>query len=120
MDFSEINGQRTMRRAAEVAAAGMHNLLLVGSPGSGKTMIARRLPTILPELTWEESLEVTQVYSVCGFLPPGQAMIRIRPFRAPHHTISASALVGGGPYPRPGELSLASHGVLFLDELPEF
>ena len=120
VDFSEINGQRTMRRAAEVAAAGMHNLLLVGSPGSGKTMIARRLPTILPELTWEESLEVTQVYSVCGFLPPGQAMIRIRPFRAPHHTISASALVGGGPYPRPGELSLASHGVLFLDELPEF
>ena len=120
VDFSEINGQRTMRRAAEVAAAGMHNLLLVGSPGSGKTMIARRLPTILPELTWEESLEVTQVYSVCGFLPPGQALIRTRPFRAPHHTISASALVGGGSFPRPGEISLASRGVLFLDELPEF
>ena len=120
VDFAEINGQHTMRRAAEVAAAGMHNLLLVGSPGSGKTMIARRLPTILPELTWEESLEVTRVYSVCGLLPKGQALIRTRPFRAPHHTISASALVGGGSYPRPGELSLANRGVLFLDELPEF
>ena len=120
VDFSEINGQHTMRRAAEVAAAGMHNLLLVGSPGSGKTMIARRIPTILPELTWEESLEVTRGYSVSGLVPSGTSLIRTRPFRTPHHTISSAALVGGGRRPHPGEVSLASRGVLFLDELPEF
>lgn len=120
MDFSEVNGQRALRRAAEVAAAGMHNLLMIGPPGSGKTMISQRIPTILPELSLRESLEVTRIYSVCGLLPPGQPLIRRRPFRSPHHTISACALVGGGQRPRPGELSLAHRGVLFLDELPEF
>lgn len=120
VDFAEVNGQRSMRRAAEVAAAGMHNLLFIGSPGSGKTMIARRIPTILPRLSREESLEVTRIYSVCGLLPPGQPMLPVRPFRAPHHTISPYALVGGGRIPRPGEVSLANRGVLFLDELPEF
>lgn len=120
VDFSEVNGQRGMRRAAEVAAAGMHNLLMIGAPGSGKTMIARRIPTILPELSLAESLEVTRIYSVCGLLPPGQPLLRNRPFRSPHHTISAHALVGGGQRPRPGEISLAHRGVLFLDELPEF
>ena len=120
VDFSEVNGQRMMRRAAEVAAAGMHNLLMIGAPGSGKTMIARRIPTILPQLSWEESLEVTRIYSVCGKLRKGEALVRTRPFRAPHHTISAPALVGGGSRPHPGEISLASRGVLFLDELPEF
>ncbi len=120
VDFSEINGQRSMRRAAEVAAAGMHNLLLIGSAGSGKTMVARRLPTILPQLTLEESLEVTRIYSVSGLLSPQEPLLRTRPFRAPHHTVSANALVGGGRIPRPGEVSLANRGVLFLDELPEF
>jgi len=120
VDFSEVNGQRGMRRAAEVAACGMHNLLLLGSPGSGKTMIARRLPTILPALTGSESLEVSRVYSVCDLLPPDTSLLQIRPFRSPHHTVSAAALVGGGSRPRPGEISLASHGVLFLDELPEY
>ena len=120
VDFSEVNGQQAMRRAAEVAAAGMHNLLFVGSPGSGKTMVARRIPTILPKLSLEESLEVTRIYSVCGMLPADTPIIRERPFRAPHHTISHQALVGGGRIPRPGEVSLANRGVLFLDELPEF
>lgn len=120
VDFSEINGQAAMKRAAEVAAAGMHNLLFVGPPGSGKTMIARRLPTILPKLTWEESLEVSRVYSISGLLSAEQPLRASRPFRAPHHTISAHALVGGGRTPRPGEISLAHRGVLFLDELPEF
>ena len=120
VDFSEVNGQKSMRRAAEVAAAGMHNILLIGSPGAGKTMIARRLPTILPDLTWNESLEVTRIYSVSGLVDPNNPVKRQRPFRTPHHTISAPALIGGGKRPMPGEVSLADRGILFLDELPEF
>lgn len=119
-DFSEVNGQLALKRAAEVAAAGLHNMLCIGPPGSGKTMIARRIPTIMPKLTLEESIEITKIYSVCGQLPPESPLIGRRPCRAPHHTISAPALVGGGLHPRPGEVSLADKGVLFLDELPEF
>lgn len=120
VDFDEVTGQRLVRRATEVAVAGRHNLLYIGPPGSGKSMIARRIPTIMPELSREEQLEVSKVYSICGLLPPGKALMKARPFRAPHHTISAQALTGGGRRPRPGEISLASRGVLFLDELPEF
>lgn len=120
VDFCEVNAQEGAKRAAEIAAAGMHNLLMVGSPGAGKTMIARRIPTILPPLTGEESLEVTRVYSACGLLNGGKGLIRVRPFRSPHHTISANALAGGGRRILPGEISLANRGVLFLDELPEF
>ncbi len=120
VDFSEVNGQMVMRRAAEVAAAGMHNLLFIGSPGSGKTMIARRIPTILPAISQQEALEVSRVYSVRGMLSQERPLILNRPFRSPHHTISAFALVGGGRVPQPGEISLADYGVLFLDELPEF
>lgn len=120
VDFSEVNGQIAMRRAAEVAAAGMHNILFIGSPGSGKTLIARRIPTILPDLTWSEALEVAQIYSVSGLISAANPIERVRPFRAPHHTISAPAMIGGGREPRPGEISLADRGVLFLDELPEF
>ncbi len=120
VDFSEINGQRLMRRATEVAVAGGHNLLYIGPPGSGKSMMARRIPTIMPSLTREEQLEVSKVYSICGMLPEGHALIGTRPYRAPHHTISAQALTGGGLWPKPGEISLASRGVLFLDELAEF
>lgn len=119
-DFRELNGQEGVRRAAEITAAGMHNFLMIGNPGAGKTMIARRIPTILPRLTLEESLEISRVYSACGLLRDGNGLARTRPFRAPHHTISANALAGGGRKILPGEISLATRGVLFLDELPEF
>lgn len=120
LDMSEVRGQSDVKDAIELAAAGGHNMLMCGPPGSGKTMLARRLPSILPPLSFSEGLEVTKIYSVLGLLGEGQALMTQRPFRAPHHTISDAGLVGGGPMTRPGELSMAHHGVLFLDELPEF
>jgi magnesium chelatase family protein len=119
-DMNEVRGQNDVKDALELAAAGGHNLLICGPPGSGKTMLARRLPTILPSMSFEEALEVTKLASILGLLGEGQSLVRERPFRAPHHTISDAGLVGGGPHARPGELSMAHHGVLFLDELPEF